>query len=48
MDLFNLEQIQVQQSLIPGAASGLFLTRSVITGEVMIWGTIIITGVVMI
>ena len=27
---------QVQPSLIPGAASGLFLTRSVITGEVII------------
>ena len=30
----KFEKTQVEQSRIPGAASGLFLTRSVITGEV--------------
>lgn len=31
----RFEKTQVKQSRIPGAASGLFLTRSVIKGEVI-------------
>ena len=31
----KFEKTQVKQSRIPGAASGLFLTRSVIKGEVI-------------
>ena len=42
----KFEKTQVEQSRIPGAASGLFLTRSVITGEVIICLGIIIIIVI--